>query len=264
MCSTETAIERSIKLKDFITRAIHAADSATGDTDMLMPTEIQSQILGHRATPQRGVPSTCDDTLLGAIEIVGFINPYSENNEIFGEKEPARYLYKVVSGSVRTYRILESGRRQIAAVYVAGEVFGFEVRDEHTLSAEAISECALLLMRRSTLAETAERDNMVARQLWALTVAELGRMRDHVLLLGKAAHERVAGFLVEMAQRLSVDDMLELTMSRQDIADYLGLTVETVSRSFTHLESIGAIEMQSSRRIVLRNHAGLVRLSAGS
>jgi CRP-like cAMP-binding protein len=203
-------------------------------------------------------------TLPGTIELMGFVSSYPRDNEIFGEKEPAKYLYKVVSGSVRTYRIMESGRRQIASIYVTGEVFGFETRNQHTLSAEAISGCTLLLMKRSALGEIAERDNAVARQLWDLTVAELRRMQDHVLLLGKLAHERVAGFLVEMAQRLWVDDTVELTMSRQDIADYLGLTVETVSRSFTHLENTGAIRMLTSRRIVLCNRAALVRSSAGS
>jgi CRP/FNR family transcriptional regulator, nitrogen fixation regulation protein len=231
---------------------------------MLTHIENRTQALRRPAMPPCGASPISNQALPGAIELVGFLNSYPPDNEIFGEKEPATYLYKVVSGCVRTHRMLESGRRQIAAIYVPGEVFGFETRDEHTLSAESISECTLLLMKRSALAKTAEQENVVARQLCTLTVAELRRMQDHILLLGKLAHERVAGFLVDMAQRLSVDDTVELTMSRQDIADYLGLTVETVSRSFTHLENAATIKMPTSRRIVLRNYAALVRLSAGS
>jgi CRP-like cAMP-binding protein len=163
---------------------------------------------------------------------------------------------------VRSCKTLESGRRQIAAFYVPGDVFGLETRDEHTLSAEAIAESKLFLIRRSTLVTLAERDNDVAGQLWTHTAAELRRVQDHIRLFALPARERVAGFLVEMAQRLSASDEVELPMVRQDIADYLGLTIETVSRSFTQLEELNAIEIRASRRILLRNYAALVRLSA--
>ena len=106
----------------------------------------------------------------------------------------------------------------------------------------------------------AARDNDVARQLWALTARELQRVQNHVMLLIKTAQERVVSFLLEMAERAPVGNAVELPMSRQDIADYLGLTIETVSRTLTSLESAAAIELPSSRRIVLRNHAALSRL----
>ncbi len=87
-------------------------------------------------------------------------------------------------------------------------------------------------------------------------------MQRHILLLIQSAQERVAGFLLEMAERIKSTNEVELPMSRQDIADYLGLTIETVSRTLTILENSAAIELQTSRRIVLRNRAALRRLNA--
>ncbi|MDE2373093.1 MAG: helix-turn-helix domain-containing protein, partial [Hyphomicrobiales bacterium] len=89
----------------------------------------------------------------------------------------------------------------------------------------------------------------------------LRRMQDRILLLVKSAQERVAGFLLEMAERACANNIVELPMSRQDIADYLGLTIETVSRTLTGLETVAAIEVPTSRRIVLRNRSALNRLN---
>jgi CRP/FNR family transcriptional regulator, nitrogen fixation regulation protein len=187
---------------------------------------------------------------------------FARNAEIYGEGEPADYIYKVVSGTVRTYKVLTDGRRQVGGFYLAGDIFGFEVGDEHTFSAEAIAESKVLVIKRSAVAALAERDNEAARELWALTGRELHRVQDHILLLIQTAQERVASFLLEMAARTSGGNAIDLPMSRQDIADYLGLTIETVSRTLSHLESAAAIEIPSSRRIVLRNRAALNRLNA--
>ncbi|MEI9806270.1 MAG: helix-turn-helix domain-containing protein [Pseudolabrys sp.] len=108
----------------------------------------------------------------------------------------------------------------------------------------------------------AAREAGVARQLWAMTANELKRVQDHIMLLVKTAQERVAGFLLEMARRSPTGNEIELPMSRQDIADYLGLTIETVSRTLTQLENSAAIAVPTSRRIVLRNRAALTRMNA--
>ena len=187
---------------------------------------------------------------------------FARNAEIYGENEPADYLYKVVSGTVRTYKVLTDGRRQIGAFYLPGDIFGLEIGDEHTFSAEAIADSKVIVIKRSALIAAAARDNDVARQLWTLTRRELRRVQDHILLLIKTAQERVAAFLLEMADRVSGGNSFELPMSRQDIADYLGLTIETVSRTLTHLESTAAIEVPTSRRIVLRNRPALSRLNS--
>jgi CRP-like cAMP-binding protein len=188
--------------------------------------------------------------------------PFARNAEIYEEGDPAEYLYKVIEGTVRTSKLLEDGRRQIGGFYLPGDVFGLETGDEHTFSAEAITDTKVLVIKRSALIALAGRDHDVVRQLWTWTSRELKRVQDHTMLLIKSAQERVAAFLLEMAERVPSGDGVDLPMSRQDIADYLGLTIETVSRTLSRLEHRAAIELPSSRHIVLRNRSALSRLNA--
>jgi CRP/FNR family transcriptional regulator, nitrogen fixation regulation protein len=196
------------------------------------------------------------------LDMMGAQMSFPRNAEIYGEGEAADYIYRVVTGAVRTYKVLADGRRQIGGFYLPGDIFGLEPADEHTFSAEAIAESKVLVIKRSAVVALAERNSEVARQLWTLTGRELRRVQDHILLLIKSAQERVAAFLLEMAERISAGNAVDLPMSRQDIADYLGLTIETVSRTLTQMESLATIEVPSSRHIVLRNRAALTRLNA--
>ena len=157
--------------------------------------------------------------------------------------------------------MLNDGRRQISSFYQPGDIFGLEIGGEHTSSAEAVADSKIQVISRSAVVALAGRDKEVARQLWRMTATELQRAQDHFMLLVKTAQERVAGFLLEMAARTPGASEVVLPMSRQDIADYLGLTIETVSRTLTHLENAAAIEVPSSRRIVLRNRIALGRLN---
>jgi CRP/FNR family transcriptional regulator, nitrogen fixation regulation protein len=198
----------------------------------------------------------------GPLGLMGAVMRFARNAEIFGEDEPAEFLYQVVSGSVRTYRMLDDGRRQIIAFYLPGDIFGVEAGEAHLSSAEAVGESQIVMVKRSSLMARADHERDLAKQLWTLTVRELQRVQQHSLVLIKSAEERVAGFLLEMAGRCSGGLTVELPMSRQDIADYLGLTIETVSRTFTQLVQSGAIVLETSRRIQLRNRAALSRLNA--
>jgi CRP/FNR family transcriptional regulator, nitrogen fixation regulation protein len=227
---------------------------------MLTQTELRTVPVKHsqtsavaRSAPVRGI---------AAIETMGSQMKFNPNAEIFGEGEPAEYVYKVVMGAVRTCRILSDGRRQIGGFYLPGDIFGLEIGKDHQFSAEAINGVTVLVVRRSAIVSLAERDCEAARELWAFTGRELKRVQEHVLLLIKSAQQRVASFLLEMSKRLAATDAVELPMSRQDIADYLGLTIETVSRTMTQLVSEQAIVLPSSRRIVLRNAGMLRRLNA--
>jgi CRP/FNR family transcriptional regulator, nitrogen fixation regulation protein len=236
---------------------------------MLTQTAIRTDAIRRQVMPKRSAPSVShrafdgaiDEPLAQSMHLMGAVMSYPRNAEIFGEKEPADYLYKVISGTVRTYKILTDGRRQIGGFYLPGDIFGLEFADEHTLSAEAVTGVKVLVIRRSALNALAVRDVAVAREYFALTGRELRRVQDRILLLVKSAQERVASFLLEMAGRLPAGNAIELPMSRQDIADYLGLTIETVSRTLTSLESSAAIEVSTSRRIVLRNRSELNRLN---
>jgi CRP/FNR family nitrogen fixation transcriptional regulator len=225
-----------------------------------------TQTMTRRAIPQpqaaqRQLPAA-SHALTGQIELMGATMPFTRNAEIYGENERAEYLYKLLSGSVRTYKVLNGGRRQIGAFYLPGDLFGLEVGDNHTLSAEAIIDCKILVIKRSSLVGLAMRDPEIARKLWTTTACELQRAQDHIMLLIKTARERVAGFLLEMSARSAVATEVDLPMSRQDIADYLGLTIETVSRTLTQLENAATIAVPTSRRIVLRNRGALSRLNS--
>lgn len=236
---------------------------------MLTQTAIPAQTFRRSIPVARNAPPVRDldshseaESLDQAMHLMGALMSYPRNVEIFGENEPADYLYKVVSGSVRTYKILADGRRQIGGFYLPGDIFGLQFAEEHTLSAEAVTDAKVLVVKRSSLTALAGRDAAVARELFALSSRELGLMQERILLLVKSAQERVASFLLEMAERACVGNIVELPMSRQDIADYLGLTIETVSRTLTCLESRATIEVPSSRRIVLRNRSALSRLNS--
>jgi CRP/FNR family nitrogen fixation transcriptional regulator len=186
---------------------------------------------------------------------------FERNAEIYGESEPADYLYKILTGAVRTYKVLADGRRQIGAFYLPGDVFGLETGEEHVFSAEAVADSKIIVIKRNALVSLAARDSEVASELWTITGCELRRAQDHLLLLIKSAKERVVAFLLEMTERLKAGTQIELPMSRQDIADYLGLTIETVSRTLSDLEHSAAIELPAARRIVLRNRAALGRIN---
>ena len=229
---------------------------------MQTQTAIRAASFRHSTAQLQSKPLPSGRPSADIIELMGTVMAFTRNAEIYGEKEPADYLYKVISGTVRTYKVLMDGRRQIGAFHLPGDVFGFETGDEHTFSAEAITDCKVAVIKRSALMAVAARDNEVAHQMWALTARELHRVQSHMLLLIKSAQERVATFLLEMAERVSGQGAVELAMSRQDIADYLGLTIETVSRTLSWLERSAAIEVSTARRIVLRDHSALRRLNS--
>jgi len=194
--------------------------------------------------------------------MIGAPMRFARKAEVYGEEEPAEYLYQVISVAVRTYRMLDDGRRQISAFYLPGDIFGVEAGEMHLSSAEAVTDAQVLVVKRSSVLARAEHEKDLGKQLWTLMVRELQRVQQHSLVLIKNAEERVAGFLLEMAGRSSGNAAVELPMSRQDIADYLGLTIETVSRTITQLVQSGVIALETSRRIEFRNRAALHRLNA--
>jgi CRP/FNR family nitrogen fixation transcriptional regulator len=201
--------------------------------------------------------------LAEAFAFMGASMNVSRNGEIYGEGEPADYVYGVVRGVVRTYKLLSDGRRQINAFFFPGEVFGLEAANEHRFTAEAVCDANVVFVKRSLLVKLAKQDCDVANALWMMSADDLRRAQEQMLLLGrKSAQERVAAFLLEMAKRAEHGDVVDLPMSRQDIADYLGLTIETVSRTLTALGSAEMIKLPESRRIRLCDKAALTRLNS--
>jgi len=188
---------------------------------------------------------------------------YHRGAEVFGEGEPAEYVYQVVEGAVRSYKLLSDGRRQIGAFHLAGDMFGLENSGIHRFTAEAIVDTAVRLVKRVSLAQVAENDATIARDLLNMTASNLRHAEDHMLLLGrKTSLERVAAFLLEMDHRLTAAGVMALPMCRRDIADYLGLTLETVSRALSILHHKGLLGFlgQSQRQIVLLDRPRLAEL----
>ena len=188
---------------------------------------------------------------------------YKKGTEIYGEKEPAEYVYQVKSGAVRSYKLFSDGRRQIGAFHLAGDIFGLENGGEHRFTTEAVVDTAVRLIKRQSLEMIAESDTMVARNLLSMTTSNLQHAEDHMLLLGrKTALERVAAFLIEMDKRSTAAGVMALPMSRRDVADYLGLTLETVSRALSRLHELGTLAFigNSQRQIVLLDRPQLASL----
>jgi CRP-like cAMP-binding protein len=121
----------------------------------------------HPVAGIRHAPPVGKELPADSLELMGALMSFARNSEIYGENEPADYLYKVVSGTVRTYKVLFDGRRQIGGFHLAGDIFGFETGEEHTFSAEAITDCKILVIKRSTVIALAARDNDIARQMGA-------------------------------------------------------------------------------------------------
>jgi CRP/FNR family transcriptional regulator, nitrogen fixation regulation protein len=203
-----------------------------------------------------------DESLDRLMHFVGVVTYHPRRTEVVHEDEAADRLYKVISGAVCTYKILSDGRRQIGGFYLPGDLFGLACSEGHTLAAETITNVKLLVISKSALTALAKRSAAMISELLQITARELARAQDRVLLLSsKSAQERVVGFLLEMSKRgSSAGNTIELPMSRQDIADYLGLTIETVSRTLWALENYGAIEISTRRRIAFRNRSALMRL----
>jgi CRP/FNR family nitrogen fixation transcriptional regulator len=185
---------------------------------------------------------------------------FKPNEEVFGEGEIADHIFKMVSGTVRSYKSLKDGRRKIDAFRLRGDIFGLEAGGRRECSAEAIDEVCVVISRRTAAAGAAV-DCEAGQELWSATARELRRVQQHALLLVMNAQQRVASFLIEMARRFGDPEMVELPMSRQDIADYLGLTIETISRTITQFEASGLVGLPTSRQIVLRDPGALQRMT---
>lgn len=193
---------------------------------------------------------------------IGVRMPFAAGEEIYAQEEEADLLYQVISGVVRTSRLQSDGRRQIGDFYYPGDLFGIETGPEHRFSAEALNECEILVMKRSAITQNSE-SGALERQIWAATGRELERTQEHLLLLGrKTAAERVATFLLDVSRRFG-GDFTSLPMGRQDMADYLGLTIETVSRMLTQLQGDNLIEFSGCRRFRITNAGALSRLAMG-
>lgn len=178
---------------------------------------------------------------------------------VYAEGAAARDLYKVVSGCIRTYRFLPDGRRMVASFALPGEVFGLDGNGAHRFSAEAITEAVVIAFARKEIDDCVDREPCAAQSWQAYALEKLSAAEDRCLLLGRmSAAERVANFLLDVESRsLQGAGVIDLPMSRYDIADHLGLTAETVSRILTSFRKRRIIADQSLHRVKLLDRDAL-------
>ena len=201
---------------------------------------------------------------LDVLEQFGATLAVHRDHEIHAQGDKADSCYRVVSGCVRTVRLMEDGRRQIGEFLMPGDLLGFDVLGTFDFAAEAVSDVVLRRYPRRMVDSLAENNVSLTRRLRDITSESLRTAYVRLLLLGrKTASERIASFVLEMAERLpEVDDgKLDLPMCRADIADHLGLTIETVCRVLAHLRRDRTISIDRSTITVL-NPVALQQLAS--
>lgn len=192
---------------------------------------------------------------------IGLEMAFAKDEEIYGQGEAADLIYRVVRGTVRTSHFMADGRRPVGDFYYPGDLFGLETGSTHAMTAEALSDCVVLVASRQALRAAGR--NELAALMWEATAHELENTRQHLHLLARrTACERVASFLLSLAERQS-GGTVELAMGRQDMADYLGITIETVSRMITQLQKTGVVEFAGCRHFRITDRQALEHMALG-
>ena len=209
-------------------------------------------------------PAVTPDDMFGPLKTVGQAMTVQRGSELFAEGDEADHLYQIRSGVLRLCKLLPDGRRQIEQFGLPGDLVGFEPGTIHNATAEAVTDCVIIRYRRSRVEGIASNDPRLARNILGLAIKQLSDAQRRLVLLGRnTAMERLAFFILEMMERTDAAKCIELSMSRTDIADYLGLTTETVSRLFTNLRQDGIITLPNANRLVVHDLAALEALAEG-
>jgi len=222
-----------------------------------------SETVARRTLPSPTLNPAPRDAL-DLLEQFGATVTVHHDREIHAEGDPADYCYRILSGCVRTVKLMEDGRRQIGEFLVAGDMFGFDTLGTYVFAAEAVSDVVLRRFPRRMVDALAESNLGLTRRLRDMTVVSLQTAHSRLLLLGrKTASERIASFLLEMAERLPGRHahVVDLPMGRMDVADHLGLTIETVCRILALLRREGMIGIERGR-ITIRDEAALQQMAS--
>jgi CRP/FNR family nitrogen fixation transcriptional regulator len=198
---------------------------------------------------------------LVALEQLGSRRSFARDEEIYAEGDRADCWFKVVSGTVRICKLMADGRRHVAEFFYAGDCFGLDGANERIFAAEAVGEVIVMRFNRAATERLIDERPELARRMCNMTLRSLAHAQTRLLLLGRmTAPERVASFLIELAERRDVRRTLDVPMSRNDIADYLGLTIETVCRVLSAMKRDGAIAIPHPQRIEIRDREALESL----
>lgn len=220
----------------------------------LLPSRFQAVSLApHRSPPSREA--------LEVLDPLGTVTRYQQGNEIYGPDDPAEHWYRVIAGMARKCGLTADGRRQIVEFLLPGDFFGLVTRYEHHFAVEAVTDgTEVARYPRGNIERLADFDPRVGRLIREAAFEAISRSQARIPILGRMnARERVGAFLIEMAERSrpAAPDVVVLSMSRYDIADYLGLAAETVSRTLSDLLQSGAIQFEGMRRVRILDRAAL-------
>ena len=198
---------------------------------------------------------------------LGWTLKLAPGQALFHEGDPATRVFTLTRGTLKLYKLLADGRRQVTGFLYPGDFLGISVDDEHAFSAEALEDSQLCWFPRARFDDFVEDQPKMERELYRMAAHELAAAQQQFVLLGrKTASERLASFLLLLADRTSAAEgkksaMVRLPMSRSDIADYLGLTKETVSRVISSLKRDRIIRLESLEMIRILDRGGLEQLS---
>jgi CRP/FNR family transcriptional regulator, anaerobic regulatory protein len=212
------------------------------------------------ARPIGGFDQTLAQAALRRVEAKEFV---------FVEGDPTTHVFRVETGAVALYKVLADGRRQIVGFAYPVDLIGLGAQGEHVMNAQAIKPTRLRCLAMATLHRSAAQDPALGFRLYEAVARELAATRDLMLTTGqRSAIERVASFLLAFSRRAQRNGRdpsdLVLPMTRADIGDFLGLTIETVSRTFTKLKTLGLIQLPQSNRVKLIDLDQLESLAAGA
>lgn len=216
----------------------------------------------------RAFCAVLDDSALAQLDRLHTVCDLASDDSLFMEGDAANNFYTVLTGALRLSKLRPDGRRQITGFVLPGEFIGLSSGESHAYNAEAITDASLCCFTIPNLARIAKENPEMDSRLLAMTNASLSLAHDHMLLLGRMnALEKIASFLCSLLERASAADQptapLPLPMSRADIADYLGLTIETVSRTFTRLKADNVISLPEHNQVQVDDMVALTRLAEG-
>ncbi|MBT4045728.1 MAG: helix-turn-helix domain-containing protein [Rhodospirillaceae bacterium] len=220
------------------------------------------------AVQTRAFCAVLDDAALAQLEQLHVICDLDSEENLFIEGDPATAFFTVIKGALRLSKSLPDGRRQITGFVLPGEFIGLSTGKVYAHNADALTEASLCRFSNSDMERIGQEIPEMNSRLLAMTNSSLSQAQDHMLLLGRMnALEKTANFLCGLINRAAAADQpidpLVLPMSRADIADYLGLTIETVSRTFTRLKADNIISLPEHNRVRVNDMAALLQLAEG-
>lgn len=211
--------------------------------------------------------SVLDAGELAQFKVMGGHQSLPAGQPLFHEGDGATQVFNVTDGALKIYKLLPDGRRQVMGFMYPGDFLGISLSDEHAFTAEALENTHMCRFSRGRFDDYVERHPALERQLYSLAANELAAAQAQMVLLGrKTAAERLASFFLDVAGRRERIEMtkvteIDLPMSRSDIADYLGLTKETVSRVLAELKRKRLIRLVTLNRVEILDRDGLDAIS---